>query len=126
MNPIESHVFAFYAAGAARDFNPAPRWYPHGELVLIVEDKIQVVTRKFGRVVTSKIKPVAAAFVDHMVAKGAWSSKDNDYGGTMHQFQPDAYKLALAEITANNPIIQEASTADAEFWVNRFADLTAA
>jgi hypothetical protein len=124
LTPLEAHLLAFYAQGAARDFTAAPRFYPHGELVLIVEDKIQVAARRFGRKAVSGAKPVASAFVDHMIAAGAWSTKANDFGGTMHQFQDAAYKAALAGIAAADPIIAAATTADPDFWETTFTRLT--
>jgi hypothetical protein len=124
LNPLEAHLFAFYAQGAAKDLTAAPRFYPHGELVLIVEDKVQVAARRFGFKVKSKAKPVATVFVDHMIAAGAWTTTKNDFGGTMHQFQEPAYKAALADLVASDPIIAQATAAGADFWETAFAELT--
>ncbi len=46
LSDLEQHILAYYVAGAAKDLTAAPRFYPFGELILIVEDKMQVATRK--------------------------------------------------------------------------------
>ena len=33
-----------------------------------------------------------------MIEKGAWSTRTNDFGGTLHAFQSGAYKPALEKI----------------------------
>ena len=124
LNTLQAHLFAYYAGGAAKDLSAAPRFYPHGELILIVSDKIQVAARKFGRKVVAAAKDVAAAYVDQMIAAGAWSTVKNDFGGTMHQFQEPAYKAALAAIVAADPIIAAAAAAGPDFWETTFAGLT--
>ena len=91
---------------------------------MIVSDKIEVATRKFGRQVTRAAKAAAAAFVDAMIAKGAWSTTQNDFGGTMHQFQPEAYRAALAELQGADAIVQQSRQGGELFWVEKFAGLT--
>lgn len=120
LTPLESHVFAYYVQGAANDLNIAGRFYPYGELILVIEDKIQVATRKFGFKVSSKGKSVATAFLDHMIGAHAFSSKTNDFGGTMHQFQGDVYCKELKELQSSNALIQSVG----DDWEASFADLT--
>src|SRR5690606_7803129 len=69
LTDLEHHVLAYYVAGHANELNVATRWYPYGELVLIIEDKITVAVRKFGPKARGKAKPAAKAFVDHMIAE---------------------------------------------------------
>lgn len=121
LTPLESLVFAFYVHGAANDLNIAGRFYPYGELVLVIEDKIQVATRKFGLKVSSKSKAVATAFLDQMIEAQAFTSKKNDFGGTMHQFQGDVYRKILKEMQISNTLIQTVGDA----WEASFAELTA-
>lgn len=125
LTKIEQTLFSHYAANGAKDLNISGRFYPYGELILIIEDKVKVGARKFGFKVTSKAKVAGTAFLDHMIAKGAWSTTQNDFGGTMHQFQGDAFKAALADLQANDPVIQEAAAGSDTFWADRFAALTA-
>jgi hypothetical protein len=47
LTPIEAHVLAYYLQGGATTLDISGRWYPHGELVMIIADKMQVATRKF-------------------------------------------------------------------------------
>lgn len=124
MNELEHHVFAYYVQGAANDLNIAGRFYPRSELVFIVADKIQVATRKFGRKVASQDKAAATAFLDHMIEKGAFSTKQNDFGGTMHQFQTPAYKQELKALQENDPIVRQAKEGGEGFWQDRFAALS--
>jgi hypothetical protein len=123
LSHVEENVLAYYVSGAAGDLSVAPRWYPHGELILIVADKIEVALRPFGRKVRSQNKGPAAAFLDYMIAKGAFSTTTNDFGGTMHQFQGQAYKQALEEWRSSDPIIGQAQAAGEGFWQERFAAL---
>jgi len=126
LNPIEQTVFAYYIAGQANDLVIAPRFYPYGELVLIIEDKISVAIRKFGTKARSSAKTVSKAFIETMIAKGGWSTKQNDFGGAMHQYQADVFKTALRELKAADPIVQEAEGKGPEFWAEKFAALTGA
>ena len=48
LTELEQHAYAYYVATDAAQFQAAPRFYPYGELTLILADKIQVATRKFG------------------------------------------------------------------------------
>lgn len=124
LNELEQHVCAYYVQGAANDLNIAGRFYPYSELVFIIADKIEVATRPFGRKVRSQNKGPATAFLDHMIAKGAFTTTKNDFGGTMHQFQPPTYKQALRELQESDPILQEAGAAGEDFWQDAFARLT--
>ncbi len=124
LSSLEACLFAYYIQGAAGDLAVAPRFYPHGELVLIIEDKVAVAARRFGFKVKSAAKPVATEFVVRMIAAGGWSSTANSFGGTMHQFQGDAYKAVLAQMQTANAIVQSAQAAGDGFWETRFAELT--
>ena len=124
LTDLEQHVYAYYVAGDAAQFTAAPRFYPYGELTLILADKIQVATRKFGRQVHSKANPVAAALLDRLIAAGAYSTKQNDFGGSMHQFQAAAYKAFLDSEQESDPIILKAKAEGPEFWEQAFARLT--
>ena len=124
LSELEQHVYAYYLAGDAAQFSAAPRFYPYGELVLIIEDKIQVATRKFGRQVSGKAKAVAQAWLDELIAGGAYSTKQNDYGGSMHQFQGDVYRAVLKQKQDTDPIILKAKD-DPDYWDRAFVSLGA-
>ena len=125
LSELEQHALAYYIATAAQDLTGAGRFFPYGEMVLIVEDKVQVATRQFGFKVTSKAKAVATAFLDHMIAKGGYSTTENKFGGKMHRFQAEPYREALDAMRAGDPIIKQASEAGPDFWKDAFARLTA-
>ncbi len=116
---LEAHVLAYYVQGVATTLDISGRFYPHGELVMIIADKMQVATRKFGRKAGNATR-VAAAFVDHMIETGAWTTKQNDFGGTMHQFQGDIYRATLKAMQASDPVI--ATVGDG--WEAAFEELT--
>ena len=125
LDPLEQHIFAYYLATDAPHFTMAGRFFPHGELVLIVEDKIQIATRKFGQKVTMRAKPVAIAFLDAVIASGGFSTQGSKFGGSMHQFQPDAYPAAVATLAGADPVVAQAAAHGAGFWPETFAALTA-
>ena len=125
MTELEQHVYAYYVATDATQFSAAPRYYPYGELTLIFADKVQVATRKFGRKVHSKANAAAAALVDKLIAAGAYSTKQNEFGGSMHQFQESAYKAFLKAEQERNPLILQAKAEGPEFWQGAFERLTA-
>ncbi len=122
LSDLEHHVLAYYVAGHANELVIAPRWYPHGELILIIEDKMTVAVRKFGRKARSATKAAATAFLDHMIGQGAWETKQNEFGGQMHQFNPEAYKKALRDLQATDPILQKAAAEG--YWETAFGQLT--
>jgi hypothetical protein len=124
LTELEQHVYSYYVATDAAQFSAAPRFYPHGELTLIFADKVQVATRKFGRAVHSKSKAAATALVDRLIEAGAYSTKQNEFGGSMHQFQEPAYKAFLKTERENDPIIKQAEAAGPEFWDAAFARLS--
>ncbi len=124
MNDLENHVLAYYAAGHAKDLVINPRWYPYGELVLVLEDKMTVAVRKFGRKARSACKGAATAFLDGMIAKGAWDTKENEFGGRMHQFNADAFKKALGDLAASDPVARKAAAEGDGYWETAFEKLT--
>jgi hypothetical protein len=126
LDPIQQAVFAYYVAGQANDLNIAPRWYPYGELVLVIEDKISVAVRKFGSKARGSAKTVSKALLDLMIEKGGWTTKQNEYGGSMHQFQPDVFKATLKALQASDPLIQGSQGQGAEYWADKFTALTGA
>lgn len=120
LTPLEAHVTAYYLSDAANTLDISGRFYPHGELVMIIADKMQVATRKFGRKAGAATRGAATAFVDHMIAEGAWTTKQNDFGGTMHQFQGEAYRAALKAMQASDPVLASVN----DDWEGAFAALT--
>ncbi len=88
---------------------------------MIIADKMQVATRKFGRKAGAATRGAALAFVDHMIAAGAWTTKQNDFGGTMHQFQGDVYKQALKAMLESDGVL---ASINGE-WETAFERLTA-
>ena len=123
LTPLQEHVLAYYTSGHGKELTITTRWYPHAELIMIIDDKIGVAVRKFGRKVARESKAAATELVDTMIAKGGWSTQKNDFGGTMHQFQMDVFPKLLAEFNASSPIVQ-AAAADENYWADKFAELT--
>ncbi len=125
LNDLESHVLAYYLAGQAEDLNIAGRFFPRGAIVDAVEDKMKMATRKFGRKVGAAARPGAEQFVDKLIADGAFSTKEDKFGGVMHQFQTDRYRELLGEAKAADPIVAKAPKADDPYWETTFAGLVA-
>lgn len=125
LTPLEQTVLAYFLGGAANDINIAERWFPKSDLLLILEDKFQVAVRKFGFKAKSATKAASTHFVEHMIAKGGWATKENDYGGTMHQWQRDAFRAELKALQSADPIVQEAAQGGESYWTDKFAALTA-
>lgn len=123
LSPLEQHVFAYFVANGAESFTMVPRWWPDGELVLVIEDKIRVATRKFGVKANMASPKVARALLDLLIERDAFSTKQGDFGSTMHQFQPDAYRASIEALQESDPIIVKAQAADPGFWEQAFADL---
>lgn len=123
MTELDDTILAYYLATAAKDLTMAGRWYPLGELTLIVEDKIVIAARPFGRKVTGQAKPAATRFVETMIDKGGFATKQNEYGGSMHQYQADAYPKVRAEWQDADPIVQASKVGGESFWADRFAAL---
>ncbi|MYL96748.1 hypothetical protein GR702_03035 [Novosphingobium sp. FGD1] len=125
MTELIDHMIAYYVDGPANDLSIATRWYPYGELALIIEDKFSIATRKFGLKVRSHSKVAGMTFLDAMIAQGAWETKDNDYGGQMHQFQADRFKAAIRQRQDSDPIILKARAEGPEYWDKAFGELVA-
>lgn len=125
MTELIDHMIAYYVDGPANDLSIATRWYPYGELALIIEDKFSIATRKFGLKVRSHSKVAGKSFLDAMIAQGAWETKDNDYGGQMHQFQADRFKAAIRDRQDSDPIILKARAEGPEYWDKAFGELVA-
>lgn len=125
LTDLEQAVLAYFLAGPANDINIAGRWFPKSEVILIIDDKFEQAVRKFGVKARAATKPAATAFVEHMIAKGGWASKENDFGGTMQQWQMEPFRKELKELQAANPIVQEAAVGGDTYWQDKFAALTA-
>ncbi len=125
LNDLESHVLAYYLVGAADELNIAGRFFPRNAIIDSVEDKMKIATRKFGRKVGAAARPGATQFVDRLIADGALSTKEDKFGGVMHQFQTDRYRELLAEMKAADVIAIKAPTSDDIYWEETFSGLVA-
>jgi hypothetical protein len=125
LSEIEQHVFAHYVANAAQDLTMVPRAWPYGELVLIIEDKVQLATRPFGFKAAMACPNVARAFLDLMIERQGFSTLDNGFGGSMHRYQGEPYRNGLRDLQQTDPIIQQAQAEGAGFWEEAFARLSA-
>jgi hypothetical protein len=125
LTDLQQAVLAYFLAEPANDINIAGRWYPKSEVILIIDDKFQMAVRKFGMKARAATKPAATAFVEHMIAKGGWATKENDFGGTMQQWQMDPFRAELKTLQAANPLVQGAATGGETYWADLFAPLTA-
>jgi hypothetical protein len=123
LSPTEQHVLAYYLANGAQDFTMVGRFFPYGELVLVLQDKIQVAIRKFGTKANLACPAAARAYLDLLIAKEAFSTTTNKFGGSMHQFQTDTYPKVLKDLQAASPILQQAQAAGPAFWDEAFAAL---
>ena len=116
-------ILAYYLDSDAQNLKMVTRFWPYGELVLIIDDKIQVVTRKFRMRGRTACSNAAHAFQDIMIERGGFSTVKNEYGGTMHQYQADKYRQIVQELRETNPIIARAKEGGAEFWAEAFAEV---
>ena len=125
LTELEQAIFGYWITNEAKDFAVAGRFYPHGDLILTREDKIQIATRKFGARVRSKARAPGVLFLDTLIEKGAFSTTKNEYGGSINQFQPGEYAKALKEMQAADPIASGAADKDVDWWRAEFERLTA-
>jgi hypothetical protein len=124
LTDVQQAVLSYYLATGAKDLTIATRWYPHGDLILVIEDKIAVATRKFGRKVSGRAKHAAETLLNTLIERGAFETKTNDFGGSMHQFQDARFREVLKDLQANDPLVQEAD--GPEFWEAKFGALVGA
>ncbi len=124
LTPLQQHVLAYYLANSAKDFNMSGRWFPYGELELILADKVKVDVRPFGKAAQDAARPVAVAYLDHMIASGGFASKDQKFGGQMHQYDSDGFPAALAALQAGDGVLAQAKNGGADFWQGAFAALS--
>jgi hypothetical protein len=124
MNELQQHVIAYYLANSAKDFAMSGRWFPYGELELILADKVKVDVRQFGKAAQDSATAAATFYLDHMIAAGGFSSKAQKFGGTMHQYDADQFRAALDKLKAADPVLAKAAAGGADFWPTAFASLT--
>ena len=122
--PLQAHVLAYFLSHGGRDFSMVGRWWPHAELALMMADKIRIAVRPFGKAAQDAALPVAEALSEHMLECGGFSTKPQKFGGTMHQFQPEAFRAALDAIAADSAPLKAAAAGGADFWETSFAELT--
>ena len=124
LSELEQHVFAYYVENGAAQLEMVGRFWPYGELVLIVEDKVQLAVRKFGFKAQMASPKVARAFLDLLIERGGFSSAKSDLGATMHQYQAPQYRDCIQHLSAADPIILKARAAGPSYWEKAFARLT--
>jgi hypothetical protein len=125
LSNLEQTVFAYFLATAANDINIAGRWFPKSEVLLIIDDKFQIAVRKFGTKARGGTKAASSAFVEHMIDKGGWATKENDFGGTMHQWNMEMFRAELKALQAADPIVQRSAGGGESFWQDEFDAATA-
>ena len=123
LTPLQAHVLAYYLDHSAREFSMTGRWFPYSELDFILADKIRVDVRPFGKAAQNAAAPVAKAYLDHMIAAGGFETKAQKFGGTMHQYDAEGFRAALAAMQAENPILAAARAGGDDFWQTSFAEL---
>ena len=124
LSGLEQHVFAYYVANAAEQLNMVPRYWPYGELKLLLEDKVQVAVRK-SRLKAKMASPnVARVLLDLLIERDAFSTVKNEHGGTMHQYQTANYRSCVRELQETDPVILKAKAAGPGYWEEAFAALT--
>ena len=121
LSELEQHVFAYYLANGAQELNMVGRFWPYGELIMVIADKVRVANRKFGMKATGAADTVAKAYLDLLIEREAYSTTKNKFGGSMHQFQPDVYAKVHKELLAENAIAQKAQAEGPEGWDKAFA-----
>ena len=121
LNTLESHVLAYYLAHSAKEFSMTGRWFPYSELDFILADKIRVDVRQFGKAAQEAAKPVATFYLDHLIAAGGFATKEQKFGGTMHQYEAEGFRAALQALQASDAILAKAGDGGAEFWQSAFA-----
>ncbi len=124
LTPLQTHVLAYYLANSAKDFAMAGRWFPYAELERTFTDKMQVDVRPFGQAAKDAAGAAAKHYFDHMLAQGGFATKEQKFGGTMHQYEPAGFKAALDALTASDPVLAKAASGGADFWATSFAELT--
>ena len=124
LNDLQQTVLAYFLAGPANDINIAGRWYPKSEVILIIDDKFQQAVRKFGPKAKGSTKAASTWFVEHMIERGGWATKQNDFGGTMHQWQMDTFRKELKALQTNDPLVQGAATGGESYWQDKFVAVT--
>ncbi|HEX7857051.1 MAG TPA: hypothetical protein VF503_25500 [Sphingobium sp.] len=125
LNDLESHVLAYYLVSQADELNIAGRFFPRNAIIDSVEDKMKIATRKFGRKVGAAARPGATQFVDRLIADGGFSTKEDKFGGVMHQFQTDRYRELVVDIKAADPVVGKVPEAGDPYWETTFAELVA-
>ena len=123
--PLAAHVLAYYLAHSAKEFSMTGRWFPYSELEFILADKITVDVRQFGKAAQEAAKPVATAYLDHMIANGGFENKTQKFGGSMHQFDTEGFRAALGALQADNALLAAAQAGGADYWQTSFAGLSA-
>lgn len=123
LSAMEQHVFAYYLANGAQDLNMVGRFWPYGELTMVIEDKIRVASRRFGAKAAAAAPTVAKAYLDQLIEREAFSTTKNKFGGTMHQFQWETYGKVVKALQEADPILQQAQGAGPGFWDEAFAAL---
>ncbi|MEO7739808.1 MAG: hypothetical protein ABIS10_11025 [Novosphingobium sp.] len=124
LTPLEAHVFAYYLANSAKDFSMVGRWFPYAELQRTFTDKMQVDVRPFGQAAKDAAPAAAKHYFDHMLANGGFATKEQKFGGTMHQHDAAGFKTALEALKATDPVLAAASAGGADYWATTFAELT--
>ena len=67
---------------------------------------------------------LSAAPLDKLIAASTYSTKQNEFGGSMHQFQEPAYKAFLKTERGSDPIILQTKDDGPGFREAAFARLT--
>ena len=125
LSDVEQHIFSYFLAHGASDLGSPGRFYPYGDLLMTVRDRMRLGTRKFGPAVSSQVEPAARAFLNAFIERGAFSIKTPDIGGTMHQFVEKEYRRVLLDLQDNNAVLDRAREGGDTFWADTFSQLVA-
>jgi hypothetical protein len=121
LNDNEQLVLAYFLAEDAPKMYVDARFFLYEDFVRMFDDRIFYKIQELPNGPTTRHKNLATQIVDLMIEREALTTRKDKFGGVMHQFQPDAYRALVAELTDKSPLALEGKDKGPAFWDARFA-----
>jgi hypothetical protein len=120
---LDALGLAWFLAVEAMNVSIDGRQHRRDDFVRMFADRLYYANQTYARKLAGRHTTIAGGLVDTLIAEKALSTSVDEWEVTLHGFDTVRYRAVVKQLTASNPICQQATAAGGDFWGKIFADI---